>query len=149
MSDIVNVRGALAPQSNDMMFCSVDTQSQEGKAVAFKAMNNPDKQVADMVGKTINLVDVFAENVLMDKKDEAGQPVVNPETGEIVKSPAVRVVLIDDKGVSYSCVSTGIFNALQKLFYIYGTPHYDVPVKIEVKQINKGTRRILTLDAVI
>lgn len=148
MNELATIKSELsAGQNTENMFCSIDTSTNEGKALAFKAMNNTDKKLADFVGKVINMQDVYAEHVMMDKKDESGKPICDAN-GEIVKAPATRVVIIDDKGNAYSCVSTGIFNALQKLFFVYGVPHYDEPLPVEVVQINKGNRRILTLNPV-
>jgi len=60
------------------------------------------------------------------------------------------VVLIDDKGVSYQCVSLGIFSALKKVFAIFGTPDtWKKPIGIKVKTIDKGNNRNpMTFDLV-
>jgi SPP1 family phage portal protein len=68
----------------------------------------------------------------------------NPETGEASTCP--RVVLLDDKNVGYQCVSKGVFSSLSKMFQVFGVPAtWDKPIKIKVKQITKGQKKILTL----
>ena len=118
------------------MFTSMSAQTVDEKKALFNAMNNPEKRVADMIGKQIAIRDVFVESVDM----------VNEETGEVTIAP--RIVLVDTKGVSYQCVSTGIFSALKKLFQIFGMPTWENGIKTEVAQIQKGKRNILTLRVI-
>ena len=118
------------------MFTSMSAQTVDEKKALFNAMNNPEKRVADMIGKQIAIRDVFVESVDM----------VNEETGEITIAP--RIVLVDTKGVSYQCVSTGIFSALKKMFQIFGMPTWENGIKTEVAQIQKGKRNILTLRVI-
>ena len=118
------------------MFTSMSAQTVDEKKALFNAMNNPEKRVADMIGKEIVIRDVFVESVDM----------VNEETGEVTIAP--RIVLVDVKGVSYQCVSTGIFSALKKLFQIFGMPTWENGIKTEVAQIQKGKRNILTLRVI-
>ena len=118
------------------MFTSMSAQTVDEKKALFNAMNNPQKRVADMIGKEIVIRDVFVESVDM----------VNEETGEVTIAP--RIVLVDVKGVSYQCVSTGIFSALKKLFQIFGMPTWENGIKTEVAQIQKGKRNILTLRVI-
>ena len=118
------------------MFTSMSAQTADEKKALFNAMNNPEKRVADMIGKEIAIRDVFVESVDM----------VNEETGEVTIAP--RIVLVDTKGVSYQCVSTGIFSALKKMFQIFGMPTWENGIKTEVAQIQKGKRNILTLRVI-
>lgn len=118
------------------MFTSMSAETVDEKKALFNAMNNPQKRVADMIGKEIAIRDVFVESVDM----------VNEETGEVTIAP--RIVLVDTKGVSYQCVSTGIFSALKKLFQIFGMPTWENGIKTEVAQIQKGKRNILTLRVI-
>ena len=99
------------------MFTSMSAQTADEKKALFNAMNNPEKRVADMIGKQIAIRDVFVESVDM----------VNEETGEVTIAP--RIVLVDVKGVSYQCVSTGIFSALKKMFQIFGMPTWKAASK--------------------
>ena len=114
-------------------YCSMKTESQEEKARFYNLMNNPEKRVKDMIGKIIQVKDVFVEPVEM----------TNQETGEVTQAP--RIVLIDDKGIGYQAVSIGIFSAIKKLFGVFGTPDtWKKPIPLEVQQISKGIRNILT-----
>lgn len=118
-------------------YCSLKPNSPEEKKLLFKAMNNPEKRIGDCINKTIKVKNVFAEIVTC----------INATTGEAKECP--RIVLIDDKGVGYQAVSLGIYSAVKKLFQIFGTPEmWTTPVTVEVVQITKGDRKILTLNLV-
>lgn len=115
-------------------FCSMSMETEEEKSAVFNAMNNPDERLADCINKQITIKDVYIEIV----------ECTNTETGEVTSCP--RVVLIDDKGKTYQCVSVGIYSALKKIFMIWGTPNtWAKPIKVEVKQVTKGDRKMLTL----
>jgi len=130
-------RGMLALLSEEdktVMYCSMIAETDEQRKSLFKAMNNPEHRLADFINKKIEVVDIFAEVVQC----------INEETGEITSAP--RIVLIDKKGVGYQCVSKGVLSAIKKLFTIYGAPTWKTPVALEVKQLKKGVRNILTFD---
>lgn len=119
-------------------YTSLKTNSPEEKAKFYNLMNNPEKRVRDMIGKIIMVKDVFVEPVEM----------TNHETGEVTQAP--RIVLIDDKGVGYQAVSVGVFSAIKKLFGVFGTPEaWAKPISLEVQQISKGLRNILTFKVMI
>lgn len=116
-------------------YCSVVAQTDEEKALLFNATNNTAHRLSDCINMVINVKDVFVEVVNC----------TNQETGEVTACP--RIVLINDKGEGYQCVSMGIFSALKKLFAIYGEPKdWSKPIKLEVKQVTKGERKMLTLN---
>ena len=117
-------------------FSSVVATTDEEKAKLYNAMNNPEKRLADCINMTINAKDLYVEVVNC----------TNKETGEVNACP--RIVIIDDKGVSYQCVSIGIFSAFKKLIQVYGAPTWEKPLKLMVKQITKGQLKMLTLDVV-
>ena len=122
--------------SHNVMFCSVNQDSEGSKALVFKAMNNPSNRVADFIGKRIKIKDIFVESVDIE----------NEETGEIDTVP--RIVIFDDNNQTYEAVSRGLFNALQKLISVFGLPTYDEPIAVEIKQkaVKKGS--MLTFDIV-
>lgn len=120
--------------SAQTQFCSMKAESHEDKAKLFNAMNNPDKRLADCINMTIPVKDLYIEVVNC----------TNEETGEVNACP--RIVLIDDKGVSYQAVSIGIYSALKKAIQVFGAPTWAAPVKMEVKQITKGSKKMLTLN---
>lgn len=122
--------------SSQLSFCSMSADTHEEKAAMFNAMNNPDKRLADCINMTIKARDLYIEIVNC----------TNEETGEVTACP--RIVIIDDKGVSYQAVSVGIYSALKKAIQVFGAPTWETPVNLEVKQISKGTRKMLTLNVV-
>lgn len=117
-------------------FCSMKAETDEEKAKLFNAMNNPDERLSDSINKQIKAKDLYIEVVQC----------TNEETGEVTSCP--RIVIIDDKGKSYQCVSIGIYSALKKVIQVYGAPTWETPVKLEVKQITKGARKMLTLNVI-
>ena len=119
---------------NEDFYCSFEAITPEEKAQLFEIMNNPAERLADNINKTIYVKDIYCEIV----------DCVNEETGEVTKAP--RVVLIDKDNVGYQAVSTGIFSAIKKLFMIYGEPTWEEPIPIEIKQIKKGKKSLLTFN---
>lgn len=117
-------------------YCSLVPKTDADKALLFKAMNNPEKRIGDCINMTINVKDVYVEVVQC----------VNKETGELQDCP--RIVMIDDKGIGYQCVSIGMFSALKKVFSVYGMPTYEKALPIKIVQITKGERKLLTFDVV-
>ena len=118
-------------------FCSMIPKNEDEEVVLFNAMNNPEKRIGDCINMTINVKHVFCEVVTC----------VNRETGESNLCP--RIVLIDKDGVGYQAVSLGVFSALKKIFAIKGSPTtWKKPVKLQVVQITKGDRKLLTFNMV-
>lgn len=118
-------------------FCSMIPKNEDEEVVLFNAMNNPEKRIGDCINMTINVKHVFCEVVTC----------VNRETGESNMCP--RIVLIDTEGVGYQAVSLGVFSALKKIFTIKGSPTtWKKPVKLQVVQITKGDRKLLTFNMV-
>lgn len=116
-------------------YCSVVANDEKSKKALFNATNNPDFRLAAFVNKPIKVKDIFVEVV----------ECTNKETGEVRSCP--RVVLIDDKSKSYTCVSVGVFSALKKLFAIFGTPDtWDKPIEVTPVTIQKDKFSILTLN---
>ncbi len=129
----------IAQLTNDKItaWSSLKTDSPEEKAKFYNVMNNPEKRVSGMIGKTLNLKDVFIEVIEL----------VDQTTGELSSCP--RTVLIDDQGIGYQAVSVGVFSAIKKLFDVYGTPDkWTAPITLEVQQIQKGTRNLLTFKVI-
>ena len=66
------------------------------------------------------------------------------EDGTVEQAP--RIVLIDDKGESYQCVSNGVWGSLKKMFAVYGAPTYEEPINVVVKQVKVKRGTMLTLE---
>ena len=120
--------------NSETFYCSLKGGSQKDKAVLYKAMANPEKRLADFIGSTILAKDLYMEQVAM----------TNEETGEKVNTP--RIVIIDKDGISYQCVSFGVFNALKRVIAVFGEPTWKEPLPLTVKQTTKGQKKMLTLD---
>lgn len=126
---------ALIGGDNTPMYCSFTPKTEAEKISLFNAINNPEKRLADCINMQINVVHIYAEIVQC----------VDDETGEVSSAP--RIVFIDDKGTAYQCVSLGIFSAVKKIIKIIGEPvTWKKPLKVEVKQITKGKKSLLTLN---
>lgn len=121
----------------NVQYCSFKPKNEDDEILLFNVMNNPKYRLKDFINKTIAVKDVFCEIVQC----------VNKENGEINSAP--RIVLIDDKGEGYQCVSLGIFSAIKKIFNVKGEPStWKTPIHLEVKQITKGVNSMLTLNMV-
>lgn len=119
-------------------YCSIKCETFEDKARVYNAMSAPDDRLRNHINETIRIKDVYCEIVECALKDEKGEL-----TGEVNNAP--RVVIIDTDGKSYQCVSSGVFNSLKRLFRVFGRPTWENGLPCKVKQINAGTRQILTL----
>lgn len=114
--------------ASQRIFCSIPINTPEDRKKLFKIAQSNDNKVDDMCNKTIELVDVYAEVATL--KDGTKAP---------------RIILIDKDDNYYSCTSFGILHALEKLFYIYGAPHYETPVAVIPKRVKTSQGHTLTL----
>lgn len=118
-------------------WCSLDAVDDRDRVTLFNAITTPQK-LADQINKQITVRHIYAEII----------HVVNDETGEMVAAP--RVVLIDDKGVGYQSVSTGIYNAVKRLILLFGAPaDWSQPHKVEVQNVSlPNGRHTITLRVI-
>lgn len=121
-------------RGNLAAFCSVKAETMEDKALVFNAANNPQHKVADFINKKIMVRDVYAETLEF----------LNRASYEMEKAP--RIVLIDDKGEAYECVSVGMFSSLKKLIATFGEPTWEPPIPVVVKQEKVAKGSMLTLS---
>ena len=116
------------------VYCSLPMETPEEKRLIFNATSDPDLKLKECVNKTIALVGVYIEPVEMKNND--------PEDAEENPTRIMpRMILIDDKGHSYSAISTGAYNAMKRIFALYGTPEtWTSPLKVMpiIKQVAKG-----------
>lgn len=127
--DVRELEGA-----NLRAMCSIKAETAEEKALVFNAANNPQHKVADFINKKIMVKDIYAETLEL----------VNKETGEVDKAP--RIVLIDEAGEAYECVSVGMFSALKKLIATFGEPTWEQPIPVVVKQEKVANGSMLTIS---
>ena len=119
------------------MYCSIPMDgSVKSKMAVFNAVNSPEKKVADCIGEVIMLKDIVAHEIWLTDEN----------TGETIK--AMRIVLIDDNGVGYEAVSSGLSNAIQRILDIFGQPNTwkaPIPVKPIQKSTRNGVNKVTTL----
>lgn len=125
---------------NGNFYCSIkDDGTRKSKIAIYNAINGADESLADHIGETLEIVDVVAHPVTL----------IDEETGEVVN--ALRTVLVDKSGKSYTAVSQGITNSLSRIFSIVGMPSWkDEPVKMKIKQLktNNGNNKVNTIELV-
>lgn len=134
----------LITQENGMMekatnsYCSLTVESADDKAKLFNLTNSPKYRLKDFINKRISIKDVFIEEVQF----------IDEETGEATQGK--RTVIIDKNGDGYATSSNGIFNAISKLFQIFGFPNeWEKPIDIEIKQKSISVdKNILTFELV-
>lgn len=136
MADELAVSGHAQDVSNlantgSSIYCSLKGNDLDTKKKIYNAVSDS-SPLHDMIGKTIKVRDIIAQNVQLEDMQ-------NP--GEMVDT--VRVVLIDDKGKAFGTVSSGVMNSLQNIFAIVGQPESwadPLPVIVREKTGRKGFR---------
>lgn len=119
----------------EMVYCDFTPATTKEKKQLYNAINNPSARLREMVNIPLKITHVYVEVVAC----------VNKDSGEISNCP--RIVLIDEKGDGYVCVSIGVFNALKKMFTVFGRPDtWAEPMTIIPKTVAKGELNILTFD---
>ena len=124
---------------NNGGYCSIALVDEDAKRRLFNAVQNPDYSLKEKVNTTINMVDLYVEPVDIVEKDEDGNI-----TGNVHTAP--RVVILDDKGKSYSCCSVGVYNSLKRLLspVMFGDPStWKKPLAIIPYIVSKGKGQVL------
>lgn len=138
----MNALSILSNKESNEIYIGKIPSTDEESAVLFEAMNTPSNPVNQAINIPLKIVNVFCQYVTIDntnKKDES-----EPDT---VTLP--RTVLITEDGNSYGCTSTGIYNSLEKLFAIYGSPNdWTAPMEMVVKQVAVKNGSMLTLSLI-
>jgi hypothetical protein len=118
-------------------WCSLVTADDRDRVTLYNAVTTPAK-LSDMINKQITVRHVYAEII----------QVTADATGEIVNVP--RVVLIDDKGIGYQAVSTGIYNAVKRMLGLFGNPaDWAKPHVVEVQNVSLSEgRHTMTLKVI-
>ena len=127
----------LTDLNNAESYCSIKGDTREALVAMYNAINSPDHKLSDFVGKKLKIKDICIERVEN----------MNDETGEMAAN--ARVVLIDENGESYTCVSSGIYSAIKKLVAVFGEPTWEPALPVEVQNIStKKGRKTMTLKAI-
>ena len=106
---------------------SIDRSTDEGQFTLLNALSDAE-QVADHLGETLTLKDYIAQ--IVEYEDTA--------TGEVMEG--IRIIIVDDKGVAYSALSTGFYRSMMNILNVKGNPNtWDKPLPIRVDEV-KGKR---------
>lgn len=109
--------------------------SKDQLKIVYNAINNPTYRVGDMINQVIDMAMVHIAPI----------EVSDSETGEMIMLP--KTVIIDTQGESYSCVSKGIYNALNNIIDIFGEPSPENVISVKVVQKTGGKfNKFLTLE---
>ena len=120
--------------SSTNQYCSFEPKTKADKVRLFNLTNSECERLGDNINKVLEVQHIYCEEV----------ECVSEKTGEMEICP--RIVLLTKDGKGYTCVSRGVFSAVRKLLSVFGEPsQWDEPTKVEVKQITKGEKKILTL----
>ena len=105
-------------------------------AVAFyNATSNPANKLKEHVNEVIHMVHVSVECVEVNKSDESDE-----------KQLAPRIVIIDDQGQAYSCVSIGVYQSLKRMFILLGSPDtWKEPVNVKPVLTSTKKGQVLSL----
>lgn len=108
-----------------------DDGTEESKIAVFNLLNDADEPLSEFIGIPLKITQWLVQVV----------NVTSEFTGEVSEAP--RVILQDVKGVSYGCVSWGIFNSLEKLVMTFPPERWaegiDIVIKNKTIKDNKKT----------
>lgn len=123
---------------NDRMYSTLSLETFEDKVKAYNALNTEGK-LSEHIGEVINMTGILMHEVTL----------VSEETKEPVTVP--RCVIIDDKGVGYAAVSSGVRRALGRIIGMFGDPsNWIEPLKvIPVERRSNGARRYYDLEVTL
>lgn len=117
-----------------MGYIPTDPTEQNHMINALSATNHSLSEYVNM--------EIGIKNFVIEKID-----ITDRETGE--KREAWRTVIVDAGGASYGCASVGVFNSIRHIVMFKGTPDtWDEPMRVRVKETNKGANRILSLELI-
>lgn len=123
------------------MYCSMDMNEQENKKKFLNGTENADYRLSDCLNNEIEIVDVYIEENVKTETDE--------KTGEVKEYPKYRTIIWDKNGNTYATGSYGIFNILQKIFFVYGEPNtWNSPLKVKVTKKNVNDKQMFTLEVI-
>lgn len=128
----------LFESNNRPFYCSVKADSIEDKKRLFNALENCDLLLNNCVGEKLTMKDIYVEQYI-EKKDEN-------EEGKI----KYRTIIFAEDGKTYVSTSYGIYNVLNKIFGIYGTPDkWEKGIEVQVAKRPMGNgKEMLTLKLI-
>lgn len=140
-NELMNANGNAIMAANEVMetgvgYSSMNLQDHDQAVAFYNAVTNPSGKLKEHINETLNLVHVSIEPI--DVKSEDGSTNIAP-----------RIVLVTDDGESYSSVSVGVYGALKRIFYLFGTPDTwtnPLPIKPVLQATKKG--QVLSLQLI-
>lgn len=139
MNEMSTMTKAIDNELADGCFCSMELSTDDAKSRLFNAVSNPDKKLTECANMKIALKDVYIEPQILQCRDDNGN-----QTGEVEE--VNRMILIDDKGISYTCCSKGVFNSLRRIIALYGMPNtWEKPLVITPINVSRGNRQFLNI----
>ena len=107
---------------------TMNLDSKESRVKLYNGTENADVLINDIVGKTIDVQDVYIEAIPKEEADE--------KTGEIKTTIKYRTILFDKKGTTYATGSYGIYNSIVKLVNMFGEDLlHSEGLKVEVVKV--------------
>lgn len=106
-------------------FTTMDLDDIDNKKLLLKAITQPDINLTDYLDKPFKIVDCYIEPCTIDT-----------DSGPIA---ANRLILFDENGTSYSTVSVGIINSIQRMLLIVPDLS-EICVKVVQIKTKKGFR---------
>lgn len=119
---------------NGTTYVSFEAETMKDKIALYNALNNPAFKIGDMINKPIYIRDAVITGVEINDRN----------TGEL--RDAARCTIIDKDGKAYSATSSGILNSLKNILKVFGTLHFDEPLKVVVNQVQTKNGNTLNLS---
>lgn len=116
------------------MSTSLDLTQPNNRVKLLNALQDCDGKLTELVNTLLKVTDYVAHEVDITSK----------ETGEV--ATCTRLVLIDDHGETYQCVSSTLLRSIQTVAYAFGPPPWIPPLEMTVKTRRNGERSIYWLD---
>lgn len=141
--EVISVQDANVTMSIDNLqnpsgnfYCSiVDDGTRKSKVATYNALSGEGTPLSDVIGATLEIVDVVAHEVILR----------DSEKGDV---KTVRVVLVAKDGNLYTAVSEGVMSSLQRIFNIVGQPSWkDEPLQIVPRLVKtRNGFKVLNLE---
>ena len=127
-NEIMNVNDSF----NNDIFVSFQPQTDDDKALVYKALNAPDQKLSDLINTVISIRDFTCESIVLHNEDGS-------------ERQGVRIGLICVDGTTVMTSSNGIYRALKTLVKLYGAPSWVNGIRVKVCQEERAGRRIFNL----
>lgn len=109
-------------EGNASLFVSFDPASREEKVKLLNMISGETEALAEHTNEEIEIVDVAVMPVELENDDHT-------------KSVTPRCIIAGANGVNYGATSWGLYKGLQRVYHIFGSLHFDDPLKIKVEMV--------------